>query len=67
MIGKIGERGSGISVLVARHDDDDDKRKMEASIVTRPIHYSKPYSNFCSIGKSKFYKQGRFPTNQKDM
>ena len=24
MIGKSGERGSGISVLVARHDDDDD-------------------------------------------
>ena len=23
MIGKSGERGSGISVLVARHDDDD--------------------------------------------
>ena len=22
-IGKVGERGSGISVLVARHDDDD--------------------------------------------
>ena len=24
MIGRSGERGSGISVLVARHDDDDD-------------------------------------------
>ena len=24
MIGKSGERGSGISVLLARHDDDDD-------------------------------------------
>ena len=24
MIGRIGERGSGISVLAARHDDDDD-------------------------------------------
>ena len=24
MIGKSGERGSGISVQVARHDDDDD-------------------------------------------
>ena len=24
MIGKSGERGSGISVLPARHDDDDD-------------------------------------------
>ena len=24
MIGRNGERGSGISALVARHDDDDD-------------------------------------------
>ncbi len=24
MIGRSGERGSGISVLAARHDDDDD-------------------------------------------
>ena len=24
MIGRCGERGSGISVLVARHDNDDD-------------------------------------------
>ena len=24
MIGRRGERGSGISVLAARHDDDDD-------------------------------------------
>ena len=24
MIGRSGERGSGISVLVARHDEDDD-------------------------------------------
>ena len=26
MIGRSGERGSGISVLAARHDDDDDDR-----------------------------------------
>ena len=25
MIGRSGERGSGISVLAARHDDDDDR------------------------------------------
>ena len=25
MIGRSGERGSGVSVLAARHDDDDDK------------------------------------------
>ena len=25
MIGRRGERGSGISVLAARHDDDDDE------------------------------------------
>ena len=28
-IGRSGERGSGISVMVARHDDDDDKRTQE--------------------------------------
>ena len=27
MIGRSGERGSGISVLAARHDDDDDSRR----------------------------------------
>ena len=27
MIGRSGERGSGISVLAARHDDDDDDVK----------------------------------------
>ena len=29
MIGRSGERGSGISVLAARHDDDDDNFKNE--------------------------------------
>ena len=28
MIGRSGERGSGISVLAARHDDDDVKRRI---------------------------------------
>ena len=28
MIGRSGERGSGISVLAARHDDDDDPSAM---------------------------------------
>ena len=27
MIGRSGERGSGISVLAARHDDDDIKKR----------------------------------------
>ena len=30
MIGKSGERGSGISVLPARHDDDDDDFPLHA-------------------------------------
>ena len=29
MIGRRGERGSGISVLAARHDDDDDEKILE--------------------------------------
>ena len=28
MIGRSGERGSGISMLAARHDDDDDFKKV---------------------------------------
>ena len=28
-IGRSGERGSGISVLAARHDDDDDDTRLE--------------------------------------
>ena len=30
MIGRSGERGSGISVQVAQHDDDDDMHKPES-------------------------------------
>ena len=33
MIGKSGERGSGISVLMARHDDDDDDDSPNAESV----------------------------------
>ncbi len=29
MIGRNGERGSGISALAARHDDDDDDELLE--------------------------------------
>ena len=36
MDGKNGERGSGISVLPARHDDDDDKAFEQAQ--TSSIH-----------------------------
>ena len=31
MIGRSGERGSGISVLAARHDDDDDFKQFSMS------------------------------------
>ena len=34
MIGRHGERGSGISVLAARHDDDDDDL---CHVLYRPI------------------------------
>ena len=33
MIGRSGERGSGISVLVARHDDDDDDDDYQIGII----------------------------------
>ena len=51
MIGKRGERGSGISVLAAQHDDDD-LTKMDIKIVPQP-----PYSpdlalcDFCLFPK----------------
>ena len=33
MIGRSGERGSGISVLVGRHDDDDDDDNHSESLL----------------------------------
>ena len=38
-IGRSGERGSGISVLAARHDDDDDNCLLKII-----ISYLKPYN-----------------------
>ncbi len=38
MIGRNGERGSGISALAARHDDDDDDDDDFYERVTRPAH-----------------------------
>ena len=39
MIGRSGERGSGISVLVARHDDDDDDDDIIAkSLILSSLH-----------------------------
>ena len=35
MIGRRGERGSGISVLAARHDDDDDMYKEDLALNNR--------------------------------
>ena len=35
MIGRSGERGSGISVLAARHDDDDDDKFQKGTNVIK--------------------------------
>ena len=43
MIGRSGERGSGISVLVARHDDDDIYIKM----MYTPVWDSLIFSHWC--------------------
>ena len=32
MIGKSGERGSGIAVLAAQHDDDDDDDDIQSDV-----------------------------------
>ena len=37
MIGKSGERGSGISVLAARHDDDESRLELSLSSMARLI------------------------------
>ena len=37
-IGRGGERGSGISVLMARHDDDDDDDERVETVATTLIH-----------------------------
>ena len=41
MIGKSGERGSGISVLAARHDDDDDELSIYSNGETKQIRNNK--------------------------
>ena len=38
MIGRSGERGSGISVLPARHDDDDDDRGITLTTVAAKVY-----------------------------
>ena len=38
MIGRSGERGSGMSVLVARHDDEDDDDIYYVKNAKRKIH-----------------------------
>ena len=43
MIGRNGERGSRISALAARHDDDDDDFRLTATeslIIRRALHYA---------------------------
>ena len=37
MIGRNGEKGSGISVLTARHDDDDQLKRKLAHVVLKGI------------------------------
>ena len=47
MIGRSGERGSGKSVLAARHDDDDDLLSIYLSIYLRAlVHLSGTQATF---------------------
>ncbi len=43
MIGRSGERGSGISVLAARHDDDDDLRYFYDNDLHKETIFHYPY------------------------
>ena len=55
MIGRRGERGSGISVLAARHDDDDDHFKHVR--VSSDSMLANVFD--CHIGVSEFELQSR--------
>ncbi len=57
MIGRNGERGSGISALAARHDDDDDKRNVFVSYLLLSFLV---YNSFWD-----FLGQGVTPTSQR--
>ena len=69
MIGRSGERGSGISVLVARHDDDDDDDDdddMCAKIVgqrasDQPGAMCSHYQHFIIL-PSRLYSTRRWPS-----
>ena len=57
-IGRSGERGSGISVLPARYDDDDDRRNIFVS-------YLFFYLFFLYISFGTFFGQGIAPASQR--
>ena len=67
MIGRSGERGTGISLLVARHDDDDDDdddiyTRQHFFIDTYLIEHYRHFSFSCFLLKlsySKMFKINR--------
>ena len=65
-IGKSGERGSGISVLPARHDDDDDN--FEYKNLSIQLHFFSKFnlSNFCAcVGLHNWYLTTDYSTKTK--
>ena len=57
MLGRRGERGSGISVLAARYDDDDDESKSKVKLVTTVE--GDPKAPF-SISTTPRYRRGHY-------
>ena len=63
MMGRSGERGSGISVLAARHDDDDDYSQRGTEVRKVALKGLKSIKRTCPPTKVKAwcYLQGRLP------
>ena len=55
MIGRSGERGSGISVLAARHDDNDDDEFRSDQVLTRIKKKKEKRCNFVDFAVLSFF------------
>ena len=65
MIGRCGERVSGISVQAARHDDDDDDYRLEersviTSLVAEKCKPCEIYRRMCDVQVETYFRQKMF-------
>ena len=61
MIGRSGERGSGISVLAARHDDDDDAFRSTPTSPSSKVHARRPIFvvKLCKFLSKTIFTEGK--------